>query len=137
MYFPKSNETFHWNGNKSEHVSHSHAMPFSMLSYIYIPLFNVQCPTSKLKELLHLLNRLMKRRKTITCTSVIINKILCTGNVLCVCYHLADVFVHHFWFLHIFLLIQLELLTVRCSICYYHIWIGILWKIHTEYCILF
>lgn len=97
LNFTKLKETFHWNSNKSEHVSHSHAMPYSMLSYT-MP--NVQCPTSKLKELLHLLNRLMKR-KTITCTSVIINKILWTVNVLCIlCYHRWR-FRLPFFFLHL------------------------------------
>lgn len=100
MYFPKLKETFDWNGNKSEYVSHSYAMPCSMLSYT-MP--NVQRPTSKLWELLHLLNRLMER-KTITCTSVIINKILCMVNVSCVCVLcaiIANVFVYHFLFLQL------------------------------------
>lgn len=33
LYFTKLKETFHWNGNKSEHVIHSHAMQYTMLSY--------------------------------------------------------------------------------------------------------
>lgn len=134
MYFSLLKETFHWNGNKSEHVSHGHTMPRSMLSYSN-GMLNAQCPAFKLKKLFHLLNRLMER-KTITCTSVIINKILCTVGVLCV------VVCHRRWRfrLVIFLLVRLELLTVLCSVRFCHIWIEFLWKIHiilTEYCILY